>query len=235
MRWPGKSWGMKKKVTQKLKVSSSNIHKTKKIMKSKVKTTSSHSKTPAKPVVKVDPRFTQAVQNYEAGLKAMQTHKFDRAKTAFNKVLEGPSSELADRARLHLNICDQQLARTSTSFKTPEEHYDYAVSLMNSGDYEGSRSHLEKILKQYPKADYVWYGLALLDCLTTRIEDCLRNLQQSIKLNAANRFQARNDSDFAKMADDPRFTELLYPEPVALEEIPETPATNKSNGNSKKR
>jgi tetratricopeptide (TPR) repeat protein len=226
---------MKKKVTQKLKVSSSKSQKSKKIMKSKVNTSSSHSKSPAKPAVKVDPRFTQAVQNYEAGLKAMQTHKFDRAKAAFNKVLEGPSSELADRARLHLNICDQQLARTSTSFKTPEEHYDYAVSLMNGGDYDSARSHLEKVLKQYPKADYVWYGIAVLDCLTVRIEDCLRNLQQSIKLNAANRFQARNDSDFAKMADDPRFTELLYPEPVGLEEVPSPPPASKSNGNSKKR
>src|SRR5258708_6483352 len=226
---------MKKKVTQKLKVSSSNAHKSKKIMKSKVNTTSSRSKAPAKPTVKVDPRFTQAVQNYEAGLKAMQAHKFDRAKAAFNKVLEGPSSELADRARLHLNICDQQLARTSTSFKTPEEHYDYAVSLMNGGDYDSARTHLEKILKQYPKTDYVWYGLAVLDCLTVRIEDCLRNLQQSIKLNAANRFQARNDSDFAKMADDPRFTELLYPEPGELEGAASVPAAAKSNGNSKKR
>lgn len=204
-------------------------------MKSKVKTSSSRSKAPAKPVVKIDPRFTQAVQNYEAGLKAMQTHKFDRAKVAFNKVLEGPSSELADRARLHLNICDQQLARTSTSFRTPEEHYDYAVSLMNGGDYDSARTHLEKILKQFPKTDYVWYGLAVLDCLTVRIEDCLRNLQQSIKLNAANRFQARNDSDFAKMAGDPRFTELLYPEPGELEGAASVPAAVKSNGNSKKR
>jgi len=32
-------------------------------------------------------------------------------------------------------------------------------------------------------------------------------------LNPQNRFQARNDSDFQQMADDPRFTELLYPEP----------------------
>ena len=30
--------------------------------------------------VSEDPRFIQAVQNYEAGLKAMQTHKYDRAK-----------------------------------------------------------------------------------------------------------------------------------------------------------
>jgi hypothetical protein len=29
------------------------------------------------------------------------------------------------------------------------------------------------------------------------------------------RFQARNDSDFQNLAEDPRFTELLYPDPGA--------------------
>lgn len=173
------------------------------------------AKLPPKPVAKPDPRFTQAVQNYEAGLTAMQSHKFDKAKAFLTKVLEGPSKELADRARLHLNTCNQQLGRGSNTFKTPEEHYDYAVSLMNSGDYDGSRGHLEKLFKQHPKADYAVYGLAVLDALTGRIEDCLRNLQQAIRLNPANRYQARNDSDFSQMADDPRFTELLYPEPEA--------------------
>ena len=38
----------------------------------------------AKPVkVTDDPRFSQAVQNYEAGLKALQSHKYDRAKAMF--------------------------------------------------------------------------------------------------------------------------------------------------------
>jgi len=40
-------------------------------------------------------------------------------------------------------------------------------------------------------------------------------LNEAIKLNPSNRFQARSDSDFNNMADDPRFTELLYPEPGA--------------------
>jgi hypothetical protein len=29
------------------------------------------------------------------------------------------------------------------------------------------------------------------------------------------RYQARNDSDFHNLAEDPRFTELLYPDPAA--------------------
>ena len=204
---------MKKKVTQKLKGSSAKSNNPKKISDAKPRSAKAAAKPPVKAVAKPDPRFTQAVQNYEAALKLMQTHKFDRAKASFEKVLEGPSTELADRARMHINICNQQLAKTSTSFKTPEEQYDYAISLMNSGDYEEARSHLSKLVKNHPKADYGSYGLAVLDCLTGQIEDALRNLQQAIKLNPGNRFQARNDSDFRAMADDPRFTELLYPEP----------------------
>jgi tetratricopeptide (TPR) repeat protein len=203
---------MKKKLPQKVKQSSSKSKKTVDMKSAGTTGKLPAAQAPPKVAAKPDPRFTQAVQNYEAGLKAMQTHKFDKAKAALTKVLEGPSKELADRARVHLNTCNQQLGRIANTFRTPEEHYDYAVSLMNSGDYDGSRTHLDKLLKQYPKADYAAYGMAVLDSLTNRVEDCLRNLQHAIKLNPSNRFQARNDSDFAQMADDPRFTELLYPE-----------------------
>ena len=203
---------MKKKVVQKLKGSSAKSNNSKKITDVKSKSSKPAAKAPQKAAAKPDPRFTQAVQNYEAALKLMQTHKFDRAKAAFEKILEGPSTELAERARMHISICNQQLAKTSTSFKTPEEQYDYAISLMNGGDYDETRNHLGKLVKNHPKADYGFYGLALVDCLTGQVEDALRNLQQAIKLNPSNRFQARNDSDFSAMADDPRFTELLYPE-----------------------
>ena len=173
-------------------------------------------KATAKKSVGDDPRYTQALQSYESGLRAMQEHKFDKAKPHFQKVLTGPSKELIDRATVHLNICNQHLERAaSTQFKTPEEHFDFAVSLMNVGDYVSAREHLEKLLKQNAKADYVIYGLAALDCLTGRVEDSLRRLDEALKLNAQLRYQARNDSDFQNLAEDPRFTELLYPDPGA--------------------
>jgi tetratricopeptide (TPR) repeat protein len=171
------------------------------------------NKPPTKVPAKLDPRFAQAVQNFEAAMKALQGQRFERAKALLEKVLDGPSQEYAERARVYLNICNQQLARSAPSFKTPEEHYDYAVALMNNLDYDGARSHLEKILKQHPKADYAVYGLAVLECLQGRVEESLRRLEQAIRLNPNNRIQARNDSDLVNMADDPRFTELVYPEP----------------------
>jgi tetratricopeptide (TPR) repeat protein len=174
----------------------------------------SHKSTPKKSIAD-DPRYAQAVQNYEAGLRAMQEHKFEKAKAHLQKVVGGPSKELGDRATVHINTCNQHLERTTTQFKTPEEHYDYTVSLMNLGDYVAAREHLEKLSKQVPKADYVAYGLAALDCLTGKVEDSLRHLDEAIKLNPTLRFQARNDSDFQNLAEDPRFTELLYPDPGA--------------------
>jgi tetratricopeptide (TPR) repeat protein len=171
-------------------------------------------KSPAKKSLGDDPRFTQAVQSYEAGLRAMQEHKFEKAKPHFQKIIGGPNKELSDRALVHLSACNQHLERANAAqFKSPEEHYDYAVSLMNVGDYVTAREHLDKLLKQSAKADYVIFGLAALDCLTGHIEDSLRRLEEALKLNPGLRFQARNDSDFQNLAEDPRFTELLYPDP----------------------
>ena len=215
---------MKKKVAARVQRSAAKSQKTKTVKAGHGVKSAAPVKTPPRPSFKDDPRFAQAVQNYEAGLKAMQERKFERAKALLEKVASGGSRELADRAALHLNTCNQQLAnRGGSGFKTVEEHYDFAISLMNSADYEGARSHLEKLTKQAPKSDFVWYGLAVLDCLTQRFEPALKNLQEAIRLNSAVRYQARNDNDFQNLADDPRFTELLYPEPGS-EPAPSLPA-----------
>jgi tetratricopeptide (TPR) repeat protein len=162
-----------------------------------------------------DPRHTQAVQSYELGVRALQEHKFEKAKGHLQKVLSGPNKSLLDRAMLHIQTCDQHLEKPALQFKTAEEHFDYAVSLMNTGDYVTAREHLEKLLKQEPKTDFVLYGLAALSCLTGHVEDALKMLDEAISVNPALRFQARNDSDFQNLAEDPRFTELLYPDPGA--------------------
>jgi len=203
---------MKKKPSAKVKVYRRNLKKRKMVAAKGARVIRLAPQFEPKRSLTDDPRFAQAVQNYEAGLKSLQEHKFERAKGFFQKVIAGASRELRDRAAVHLNTCNQQLSRNATSFKTPEEHYDFAVSLMNMGEYISAREHLEKIVRQAPKADYGWYGLAVLDCLNGHFEEALKHLREAIRLNPGNRFQARNDSDFKNIFDDPRFTELLYPE-----------------------
>jgi tetratricopeptide (TPR) repeat protein len=172
-----------------------------------------------------DPRHTQAVQSYESGLRALQERKFEKAKTHLQKVLSGPNKSFVDRAQVHILTCDKHLEELSLHFKTPEEHYDYAVSLINIGDYVTAREQLDKLLKQNPKAEFVLYGLAALHCLTGHLEESLKTLSEAIQARPALRFQARNDTDFQNLAEDPRFTELLYPDPGAEAEPQEEEAS----------
>ena len=204
---------MNRKGPENIKESTSKANKGKPLRSEAGAEVRGRASTPVK--LTDDPRFAQAVQNYEAGLKALQGHKYDRAKSYFEKVAAGPSPELADRAHVHLASCNQQLSRASTSFKTPEEQFDYAVSLMNMGDYVSAREQFETLTGKYPKLDYIWYGAAALNCLTGHFPEAIQNLGEAIRLNPATRYQARNDSDFRNLADDPRFTELLYPDTSA--------------------
>jgi tetratricopeptide (TPR) repeat protein len=205
---------MKKKVAGSVKRSPAKPHITQAIRN---RSTMPGKKPPVpqhNPTFKEDPGFAQAVQNYEVALRAMQEHKYEKAKALLEKIITGAQMALIDRARVHLNLCNQQLASSATTFKTHEEHFDYAVSLMNAGQFDQARTHMEKILKGNAKADFAYYGMAVVDCLTGQVESSLKHLSEAIRLNPHNRFQARNDSDFQNMADDPRFTELLYPEPT---------------------
>jgi tetratricopeptide (TPR) repeat protein len=151
-------------------------------------------------------------QHYQSAVQLVQQGKYDKALAALEKLLPSAPPELVERCRMYITTCQRQLERSSLQFSTPEERYDYAISQLNQGLYEEARDQLTAVAKDSPTADYAFYGLAVLDSITGRPQDCLENLGRAIELNQKNRLQARSDSDFQNMADDPRFTELLYPE-----------------------
>src|SRR5260370_25703846 len=57
----------------------------------------------------VDPRAQAQLKVYDEALTLFHQQKFARAKQELEKVLEGPSKELADRARMHLKIAEQRM------------------------------------------------------------------------------------------------------------------------------
>jgi tetratricopeptide (TPR) repeat protein len=160
----------------------------------------------------VDTQRKHALEAYGAAMKLMQEGKFDRARAAFEKLLPNAPMDLAERSRLYKSACERQMQAKGTKFASSEEQYDYAISLLNTGFYEEARDQFQRILKTNPTADYAYYGLAILESMTGLAEPCLEHLAKAIELSPRNRIQARSDSDFQDMADDPRFTELLYPE-----------------------
>jgi tetratricopeptide (TPR) repeat protein len=160
----------------------------------------------------VDPAMQQQLKLYEEAVQALHDQKFAKAKLALEKVLAGPGKELADRARVHIKIVEQRMAREAAAPRSPEEHYQQGVAMMNLGRWDDARESLIKAKKLAPKADFVFYAMAALDCLTGEAEAAMENLKIAISLRPENRYHARNDEDFAFLQEDPRFTELLYPE-----------------------
>lgn len=164
------------------------------------------------PLPNPDPRARLAVEQYEAAVRLLQKQKFERAKSLFEKAMAGPTQELTDRARVHLNICEQRLRRRSVPIRTPEDHYNVAVALINSGRLEEAEQHLNRALKLTPRADHVYYALSAVQSLRGDIEGALENLRTAIDLEPRNRYLARNDRDFTALTEDPRFADLAYPE-----------------------
>ena len=169
------------------------------------------AKTP--PINLVDPLIQAQLKTYEEALRNFQAQKFGKAKELLEKVIIGPSKELAERGLVHLRVTEQRISRTpDASMRSAEDHYQHGVAMMNHGRWDEAREHLGRARKMSPKADYIVYAMAALDCLTGEAEAAMENLKLAIELKPENRYHARNDEDFAFLQEDPRFTELLYPE-----------------------
>ncbi len=158
----------------------------------------------------------ESMSRFENALELFNRNQFSKARSVFERLTGNPAPELAERARVYWNICEQRLARSAPQPKTAEELYNYAVSLANQGNPEEAEQHLKRALKLSPRSDYIYYALATTYAQRDDIEGALENLLKAIELNERNRYQAQNDADFANLLEDPRFTELLYPEkPIA--------------------
>jgi tetratricopeptide (TPR) repeat protein len=165
-------------------------------------------KLPSSKPSSLHPSYAQ----YQSAVQLMQEGKFEKARGLFEKLVQNGAPELQERCRTYLAVCDRNAQEKGLAFANAEEQYDYAISLLNTGQYEDARDQFEGLLKRNTLPDYAHYGLAILNSITGQAEECLDHLHRAIELNPQNRIQARSDTDFNDMADDPRFTELLYPE-----------------------
>ncbi len=185
-------------------------------MTQEVRTAATSRKKVLPPTAKSDGRAhagaEAAFQQYQAAVLLLQQGKYERALNILEKLLPDAPVEIQDRCRMYISTCRRQMDKTNLSFLTPEEHYDYAISQLNTGYYEEAREQFNNILAAHPGADYAFYGLAVLEAITGHAQDCLDSLSRAIELNPKNRMQARVDNDFQSKVDDPRFTEMLYPE-----------------------
>src|SRR5467141_3347553 len=130
----------------------------------------------------VDPLVQAQLKVYDEALSLFHQQKFARAKQELEKVVEGPSKELADRARMHIKIAEQRMKpQSEQNPRNAEEHYQRGVAMMNLGRWDEARESLDKARKLAPKADHIVYAVAALDCLTGEADAALANLKIATK------------------------------------------------------
>ena len=157
------------------------------------------------------PALTQLAA-FEAAVRLFHARQLAEARVLFPQAAAGAESDVAQRAQLHMAMCDRRLQPAAVSFGTAEEYYNYGVALINARNVAEARAHLEKALAIAPGSDHIHYALALAQALAGDLAGAQVNLRRAIELEPRNRLIARQDADFAPLAHQAPFRSLLYPD-----------------------
>jgi tetratricopeptide (TPR) repeat protein len=166
---------------------------------------------PAKPPPPL-PQSKAQYNAFEKGIGLLHKRNFRDAKELFEKATHGPNREMASNAAIHVRMCERRLSAPAPEPKSAEEHYNYAIALINLRNLEPARRHLAIALDMDPRADHVHYAMSVSLALSGDASGAYDSLRRAIELQPRNRMLARQDSDFEGIANQPRFSRLLYPE-----------------------
>ena len=155
----------------------------------------------------------QQLAAFEAAMRYFHGRKFGDARREFDKAALGPERDVAQRARLHISMCDSRLQKEQPpALGSSEDYYNYAVALINVRKLHDARAHLERGLEIAPESDSLHFAMALAKALGGDYSGAYEHLRRSIEIEPRNRLLARQDSDFAPFANQSPFDSLLYPE-----------------------
>lgn len=158
----------------------------------------------------LDARYISAVRKFDEAARAFRSQKYGKARELFEKLASGEVREVAERARVHLQLCHQKLSAPAPRPKNAEEYYTLGVGALNARNLRAAIEHLGKADKLAPNQEHIRYALATAHALEGNTGAALEQLKSAITLRPANRIQARHDEDLAGLAADPRFRHLVY-------------------------
>lgn len=163
---------------------------------------------------RIHPEYEAAVKSFDAAMRLFQKQNYQGAKEIFEKLANNPVREVADRARVHLAVCEQKLSRQDSAPKAGNDLYLLGVAQLNARNMEAAIELLGKADKASPDHEEIRYALASAHAAQGNIESALEHLKAAIALRPENRFQARHDEDFHSIAADPRFKQLVFSQAI---------------------
>ncbi len=149
---------------------------------------------------------------FARAMRFFHSAQFEEAKEVFERAAAGPSREVAHRAGLHVRMCERRLVQPALALQSQEDHYNYAVALINLRNLSTAQQHLETALRMDSQADHVYYALAACRALSGDVQGAYENLKRAIDLQPRNRVAARQDDDFSAVLHQPPLERLLFPE-----------------------
>jgi tetratricopeptide (TPR) repeat protein len=158
------------------------------------------------------PNGANQMAAFEAAMKLFHARKLKEARELFLQASKGPERDVAQRANLHIAMCDRRLQQAVVSLGSAEDYYNYGIALINSRNLPEARAHLEKGLQISPSSDHIHYALAVAQALSGDLHGAHESLKRAIELEPRNRLTARQDTDLAPLASQPLFSALLFPE-----------------------
>ncbi len=148
---------------------------------------------------------------FEKAASLFQARDFRAAMEHFEKAAAGPILEMAHAARSYIRMCEQRLKAAAPVLVSAEDHYNYAIALMNKRAFAEADKHLHTALSMSPQGDHIYYALALCRGVQGKLQEAYDNLKRAIEIDPRNRAQARVDPDFGELIRQPLMEELLFP------------------------
>ena len=152
------------------------------------------------------------LQLFDRAIQLFRAQNLPQARELFVQAITGEQHAIAQAARVHINICDRRLAKPAPNLSTLEDHYNYAVERINARDIATARHHLDLAQSIDGNADHVLYAQAVCASLSGDSRNAYENLKRAIEIAPRNRLAARQDADFAAVAQQPSMQQLLFPE-----------------------
>ncbi len=151
--------------------------------------------------------YQKALAAFSLAMKDFHKGVLDKAAVGLKAFIEKfpEERELVDRAQIYLAISLKRPRKETVHLKDFDDHYNYAVYKVNSGDREGALKLLEKALEYKKDEAKVQFLMAGVLCLLGRVDESLEALKKAIQKDKLFAVLAQNESDFESLWEDKRF------------------------------
>ena len=122
---------------------------------------------------------------YENALKLMQAGKYEKAHAPSTRCSRPRPTTSPTASACTSPPASRRSHKGATDFETHEERYDYAISLLNQGNYEDAREHFQAILleEEVRRLRLLWPRPARQHDRRHH-DSCIEHLTEAIRLNA---------------------------------------------------